>query len=110
MRSFSQHKLIVEFVENLLEFNIEDRADGSLGTWSSTGWPPKSWIIDDLSKHEITLDQNSVFKVVKDPAGGKNITIGGEKDVKAWTELSDGPEGKVIATIGWTKIASKIFK
>ncbi len=114
MRSFSQHDLMVEFVENLFEFNIEDRAAGSLGTWSSTGWKNGSvtvnWIEDDLSRHGIKLDQNSTFKVVKSPTNGKSITIGGEKDVKAWTELSDGPDGDLIATIGWTKIASKLFK
>ena len=110
MRSFSQHDLMVEFVENLFEFDIEDRAAGSIGTWSSTGWPPPNWIEDDLSRHGIKLDQNSTFKVVKSPAKGKSITIGGEKDVKAWTELSDGPDGDLIATIGWTKIASKLFK
>ena len=112
MRPFRQHKLMVEFVENLFEFNIEDRAAGSLGTWSSTGWPKvlTSWVADDLAKHGITLDVNSTFKVVKDPGGGKSITIGGEKDVKAWTELSDGPDGSLIATIGWTKISSKLFK
>ena len=112
MRSFRQHKLMVEFVENLFEFNLEDRKPGSLGTWSSTGWPvSQDWITDGLAKHGITLDQNSIFKVVAAPAG-QSITIGGGtvEDVKAWTELSDGPEGKVIATIGWTKIAPKLFK
>ena len=111
MRPFRQHKLMVEFVENLFEFNIEDRKPGSLGTWSSTGWPvSQDWITKGLDDHGIKLDQNSIFKVVASPGAGKGITIGGEKDVKAWTELSDGPEGTVIATIGWTKIAPKLFK
>ena len=101
---------MVEFVENLFEFNIETRTAGSLGTWSSTGWPPPSWVVDDLAKHGIKLDQNSIFKVVDAPGNDKSITIGGEKNVKAWTELSDGPDGSLIATIGWTKTVSKQFK
>ena len=110
MQSFRQHKLMAEFVENLFEFNIETRTAGSLGTWSSTGWPPPSWVTDDLAKHGIKLDQNSIFKVVDAPGNDKSITIGGEKNVKAWTELSDGPDGSLIATIGWTKTVSKQFK
>ena len=87
MRPFRQHKLMVEFVENLFEFNIEDRKPGSLGTWSSTGWPvSQDWITKGLDDHGIKLDQNSIFKVVASPGAGKGITIGGEKDVKAWTE------------------------
>ena len=65
MKTFGQHEFMVEFVENLLEFNIEERAKGSFGTWSSTGWPPPSFVTDDLAKHGITLDENSIFKIVR---------------------------------------------
>ena len=114
MRSFKNHNLLTEFVENLFEFNIEERAKGSFGTWSSTGWPPPSFVTDDLAKHGITLDENSIFKIVDGPGNNKSITIGGEKKVLVWTELYNGPPTesgtKLIATIGWTKIAKKIFK
>ena len=117
MRSFRQHKLIVEFVENLLEFDIKEREPGSLGTWSSKGFETAksvkgNWIIDGLAGHGITLDLNSVFKVINAPTNSPFIIIGGGtvEDVKAWTELSDGPEGTAIATIGWSKIRKGLFK
>ena len=111
MRSFSKHKLMTEFVENLFEFNLEDaKRMNAIGTWSSKGWPPPNWLEDDLARHGIKLDQNSTFKVVDAPKNGKSITVGSEKEVKAWTELSNGPDGELIATIGWTKISSGIFK
>ena len=112
MRSFSQHGLMVEFVENLFEFNLKDRAPGSLGTWSSSGFPPPSWVVDDLAKHNITLTEDSIIKIVKKP-DGKSITIGGGEKVLIWTELYDGPPdegGNFIVTIGWTRDASKSFK
>ena len=34
MRSFSQHKLMTEFVEYLFEFNVLDRAPKSIATWA----------------------------------------------------------------------------
>jgi hypothetical protein len=103
---------MVEFVENLFEFNLENRPAGSLGTWSSNGFPPKKWIIDDLAEHGITLTENHIIKIVKTPAG-KNITIGGGDKVNVWTELYDGlPDegGKLVVTIGWTRISKGIFK
>ena len=112
MKSFSQHKLMVEFVENLFEFNIEDRAAGSLGTWSSKGFPPASWIVDDLAKHGITLDENSIFEVVKS-SDAKSITVGVGDQVKAWTKLYDGSPadgGKFIATIAWLQISKGMLK
>ena len=105
---------MTEFVENLFEFNLEDRKDGSLATWSSKGFEKVNWVIAELSQHKITLTADSIFKIVKAPSG-ESITIGGGTvdQVKRWTELYDGPPdegGKLLATIGWTKITKGIFK
>ena len=114
MRSFNQHKLMSEFVEYLFEFNLEDRPISSLATWSSKGFSDAKWIIAELSQHGIKLTEASIFKIVKAP-NGESITIGGGTvdDVKRWTELYDGPpdeNGKLLATIGWTRISKGIFK
>jgi len=114
MRSFSKHKLMTEFVENLFEFNLEDRPASSLATWSSKGFDNAKWVIAELSQHGITLTEDSIFKIVKAPSG-ESITIGGGTvdQVKRWTELYDGPPdegGKLLATIGWTKVTKGIFK
>ena len=114
MRSFSKHKLMTEFVENLFEFNLEDRPVSSLATWSSKGFEKVNWVIAELSQHGITLTEDSIFKIVKAPSG-ESITIGGGTvdQVKRWTELYDGPPdegGKLLATIGWTKVTKGIFK
>ena len=114
MRSFSKHKLMTEFVENLFEFNLEDRPVSSLATWSSKGFEKVNWVIAELSQHGITLTEDSIFKIVKAPSG-ESITIGGGTvdQVKRWTELYDkSPDegGKLLTTIGWTKITKGIFK
>jgi len=108
---------MMEFVENLLEFNIVDRNPGEIGMWSSKGFETAkgvkgNWIVNGLAGHGITLDLNSVFKVINAPTNSPFIIIGGGtvEDVKAWTELSDGPEGTAIATIGWSKIRKGLFK
>ena len=63
MRSFGKHKLMTEFVENLFEFNLEDRKDGSLATWSSKGFEKVNWVIAELSQHGITLTEDSIFLI-----------------------------------------------
>ena len=110
MRSFSKHKLMTEFVENLFEFNLEDRKDGSLATWSSKGFEKVNWVIAELSQHGITLTEDSIFKIVKAPSG-ESITIGGGTvdQVKRWTELWSGTpkSSALLATIGWVKIKKR---
>jgi hypothetical protein len=113
---------MVEFVENLFEFNLVDRASGSEATWSSSGFNDTKKIrAKILDKHGITITEDSTFKIVGSPdASSKIILVGGDKDdwnelkkedVKRWTELYQAePDGILLATIGWVKIKKGIFK
>ena len=64
MRSFKNHNLLIEFVENLFEFNVKTRAKGSIATWASDKFPPSDWFKKGFSNAGIPLTDTTIFILV----------------------------------------------
>jgi len=112
MRSFKNHKLLTEFVENLFEFNILTRAKGSIGTWASGKFEKlPGWFKDGFSNAGIPLTNTSTFEIVDGAPEDNNPIIGNPtKDIVVYTNVYDTPNGNLQGTVAWTQDPSKSFK
>ena len=112
MRSFQNHSLLTEFVENLFEFNILTRAKGSIGTWASGKFEKlPGWFKDGFSNAGIPLTNTSTFEIVDGAPEDNNPIIGNPtKDIVVYTNVYDTPNGNLQGTVAWTQDPSKSFK
>ena len=112
MRSFKNHSLLTEFVENLFEFNILTRAKGSIGTWASGKFEKlPGWFKDGFSNAGIPLTNTSTFEIVDGAPEDNNPIIGNPtKDIVVYTNVYDTPNGNLQGTVAWTQDPSKSFK
>ena len=112
MRSFKNHKLLTEFVDNLFEFNILTRAKGSIGTWARGKFEKlPGWFKDGFSNAGIPLTNTSTFEIVDGAPEDNNPIIGNPtKDIVVYTNVYDTPNGNLQGTVAWTQDPSKSFK
>jgi hypothetical protein len=112
MRTFKNHNLLTEFIENLFEFNILTRAKGSIGTWASGKFEKlPGWFKDGFSNAGIPLTNTSTFEIVDGAPEDNNPIIGNPtKDIVVYTNVYDTPNGNLQGTVAWTQDPSKSFK
>ena len=112
MRTFINHNLLAEFVENLFEFNVLTRAKGSIGTWASGKFENlPSWFKDGFSNAGIPLTNTTTFEIINGAPEDDNPIIGNPtKDIILYTNVYDAPNGNLQGTVAWTQDPSKSFK
>ena len=111
MKSFQNHKLLTEFVENLFEFNIKTRTKGSIATWASGKFEKlPGWFKDGFSNSGIPLTDTTIFILVIGKPEDNDPKIGDENNILAYTEVYDKFEGTLQGKVAWTQDPSKSFK
>ena len=112
MRSFNQHKLMVEFVEYLFEFNVKKRAPGSIATWGANKFKDlPGWVIDGFNQAGIQLTSDTVFEITGVVPDAKEIGVGDEAFV--YTIVYNRPPadgGSNQGVVVWKQNPSSYFK
>ena len=112
MRSFNQHKLMVEFVEYLFEFNVKKRAPGSIATWGENKFKDlPGWVIDGFNQAGIQLTSDTVFEITGVVPDAKEIGVGDEAFV--YTIVYNRPPadgGSNQGVVVWKQNPSSYFK
>jgi len=95
MRSFQNHSLLTEFVENLFEFNILTRAKGSIGTWASGKFEKlPGWFKDGFSNAGIPLTHRRFASSVVFVTGHEDFEK--SKEAVRWKKLAKSTDTIVV--------------
>jgi len=114
MRSFKNHSLLTEFVENLFEYRISNHPIGSYVTWGSKKFEKlPTWIKTGFVDAVIPLSDTTVFQLSDGKPEDKDPKIGDdpEDEIIAYTNVYDISDiSKSLGKVAWTKNPQSHFK
>jgi hypothetical protein len=112
MRSFKNHNLLSEFVENLFEYTISTKETGSWAAWgavkkaNSPGWMHKGF--DNAG---IVISDTTAFQIADGKPDDKNPKIGDPKGaIIAYTNVYNKIDGDLLGKVAWTQNPQSYFK
>ena len=111
MRTFKNHNLLTEFVENLFEYTISTKDVGSYATWGSKKFENRpGWIKKGFEDAGIPLFDTTVFQIADGKPEDKDPKIGDSEKVVAYTDVYDNFEGNLLGKVVWMENPQSHFK
>ena len=111
MRSFKNHSLLTEFVENLFEYTIATKDKGSYATWGSKKFPPPSWVVKGFADAGIVISDTTTFQIADGKPEDKDPKIGDSEKVVAYTNVYDISDiTKPLGKVAWMQNPENYFK
>ena len=112
MRTFKNHNLLTEFVENLFEYTISTKDVGSYATWGSKKFENRpGWIKKGFEDAGIPLFDTTVFQIADGKPEDKDPKIGDSEKVVAYTNVYDISDiTKPLGKVAWMENPQSHFK
>ena len=111
MRSFKNHSLLTEFVENLFEYTI---ATKEVGSWAGWGAAKKEnspgWIHKGFENAGITISDTTAFQIADGKPEDNDPKIGDSKKIVAYTNVYNKVDGDLLGKVAWMQKPDSYFK
>ena len=111
MRSFKNHNLLTEFVENLFEYTI---ATKEVGSWAGWGAAKKEnspgWIHKGFENAGITISDTTAFQIADGKPEDKDPKIGDSEKIVAYTNVYNKVDGDLLGKVAWMQKPDSYFK